>query len=189
MKEVKLQVADPARYDFRDALQNYWIAKGVSNNIYSYSATVPPSFNEEQIKDYIRRDLGRWLELILGISVKLDTIPMPTLLLGSKGQTTAFRTGTDINYNIEITGKDIRFINCRLPDLINYFNATDAKFYMVNETGVNNEARADFELPVSTHTNVAELKDALKKYGLDLVETTRPRPVYVITETGFSKKH
>ncbi|QEC43681.1 TlpA family protein disulfide reductase [Pseudobacter ginsenosidimutans] len=184
MKEVKFEGADLARYDYRNTNGNNWVAKGVSTNIFTYTATVPLSYNEEQIRQYIRKDLSRWLEAALGIRVRRDTLQVPTLVIIKKDETNPFVVQENENrFEIREAGeKGYQFVNFSLADLVNHFNATDEKYYMADESGVNVHARATMELPVSAHTDVADLKKALARYGLDIIETTQARLMYVITE-------
>lgn len=186
-KHLILQVKDPGRYLLKDKYMAEWSKQ----NTYTYSYTLPLTLSGEEIRNFVRRDLSNWLDVI-GIKAWkekrmqkvwiLKRTSYDNRLLISKGK----KSDTSLG---EGAGKLKQLVNEPLSSLVYHLNLKMSGIpWVFDETKIPDDMQVDLQLKIDSFRNLPELRKALKKYGLDIEETEREMEMYVIREKDYKEK-
>lgn len=178
LRDVILKVKDRGRYKLEEDIWN-------QKNAYCYSLAIPMNKSEDEIKKIVRKNLSDWLETALGISVQKERLPIKCLAIsGKRPNLDAMQTkGGEVI--IEHRNKDsVIFKNYPFSELVGFLNNQRGTGLplILNRSNVPDTMIVDIMLPVKDLTNLASLRKALSKYGLDMEEIEVMRDMYIITE-------
>lgn len=181
-KRLILEVKNPNRFIYQpDSVdQVIWNR----NNKYCYTFSLPLQTRRDEMPEFIKQDLTRWLYL-MGITVKQEKRSVACLVL--------VRTNTDdkllatkggkSEYALNDPGNIKKLINSSFSGLIWQLNRNTTGIpWVVDETGIAPAFKVDIQLNIESFRDINILRKELKKYGLDLVNAQRELDMYVITE-------
>lgn len=188
LKEVILEAKDPSRYEY---ILNgtYWTEKGTQNELFCYSACLPATLTQEEIRKFVSTDISRWLTFTLGITVKKETRQVQALNLVRTSNNNSLLSKGGKERIDRMEGRLV-FSNTSIETLIQHLNSEEYPIpYVYNATGLSQLSKIDLEILVTPSSSIKDLRNALAPYGLDLVETQRTRSMYIITEKDFEPRN
>lgn len=160
----------------------------MSNNTYGYNFRYPKVVSEKQAFNFMQQDIAQFCEFYFGLKFKIAAEGKHRYailrLLGTKQQAAALLTKPNgggssdkgrKRYNqVDYTQSFLNTIREVLPEL------TIDK--ILDSTGIEQDLRVNFDLPIDIKGNRELLIQELKRYGLSLEIKERLVPVLVITE-------
>lgn len=167
-----LKVANPLKYDKHGDWSDWQI-----DNTYCYEL-ITPSSTQSQIEKYFRADLNRYF----GLKPKIEKRKVSCLILkytpiNSQLNPSAINSVSETNlYNKDTDPKYLR--NYPIKELVAFLN-TYLDTPVIDETGLTQ--RVTLELP-SNPLDVKLLTEALKKYGILIMNENRDMDYYVLSE-------
>lgn len=185
-KYLLLDAKDKTRFvrDPRSQYYNQWAKK----NAYCYSVSMPLSLNDAERKEFIRKDLTRWLE-VLGITVKKEVreVPCYALVKLKDNRTIIAGHGHESQSRYGFPDDSTVLKNERIIDFLAYLNMYNNSLLRLinNRTGYPDEFRIDMTLSQQAFSGVDQLRKELQRYGFDIIPSTSRQEMYVITEKSF----
>jgi hypothetical protein len=146
--------------------------------------------NDQERKEFIKKDLTRWLD-VLGISVKKEFREVPCYSLvtvqENKQLIAALAGETQTRYNYPYDSSYLN--NERIGDLLEYLNRYNSEIPMLisNNSGLPDSFRVSMRFSKDAFSGLQPLKNELKRYGFDLVPSSCRVEMYVITEHDLRK--
>jgi thiol-disulfide isomerase/thioredoxin len=179
-KKLILEVKNKERFIFSGPFYRDWQAK----NTFSYSVTLPLTLSEKEARSFIHQDLKRWLAL-LGISVtkQMDSINVLVLKKIPGQQQKLHTKGGAAFFGLYEEGPEKKLTNSPFSYFTAHLNNQVQHIpWVIDETGIDPDLKVDMLINVGSLQDVEGLRQAIKKYGLDLQLTKRIMEVYVIKE-------
>ncbi len=186
-KHLIFRVNDPGRYVPKDKYSTEW----TKQNTYTYSYTLPFNLSGEEIRNFVKRDLTNWLDVI-GIKAWKEKSKQKVWVLKriSHDDRLLITKGKESDRNLEEDGRKLKqLINERFSSLVDHLNMNVPGIpWVFDETKIPNDMMVDMVLKIYSFRNLPELRNALKKYGLDIEETEREMDMYVVREKDYKEK-
>jgi thiol-disulfide isomerase/thioredoxin len=166
-----LQINDSSR--FKSVFRN-----GMYANLFSYSLIMPSAgCTKEKLQGAMQRDLATYL----GYEASLEVRPCPYLkLVATPGAAEKLKTKGGARSWESIPHAGFMARNISVKDFLGWLNFhISGKWYWVDETGLTGNIDMDLDcIP----TNLEDLRKALKRNGLDLMEAKKDMKVLVIRD-------
>ena len=166
-----LEITDSSK--FKSVFRN-----GTYTNLFSYSIIMPSSgCTKEKLQGAMQRDLATYL----GYETTLETKPCPCLkLVAVPGTSEKLRTKGGARSWESIPHAGFVAKNISFKDFLGWLNFhISSKWYWEDETGLTGNIDIDLDcIP----NNLEDLRKALKRNGLDLVDAKKDMQVLVIRD-------
>lgn len=181
---------DKSKYTQRTALvprKGFMTDKDILKSKFCYEQIIPIEVPEETAREYMARDLNNYFSFHYGTIVESEKRKMRCFILVRSSD---YKSKEPVNRGDKASGAsgtdDLQAIigtafrnNQSLNDLLLKNKITGKPFLILNETGWGKEKQLDIEIPVKLES-IDELRAALQKHGLDIVEGERELSVLVI---------
>lgn len=183
-KFLVLDVKDKNRFIHNTKTQLYsdWAKK----NQYCYSYTIPLSLSGEQRKDFVKRDLTHWLNVI-GVNIRKETreIPCYSLVLLRDNKKEVEAIGTDSVFVNRYPHDSSELKKWKLSTFISDLNIAyyDIPYVLINGTNYPDDFRINMKFSKDAFSGIEPLRKELNNYGFDLIPVTSRQEAYVITES------
>jgi thiol-disulfide isomerase/thioredoxin len=185
-KFLVLHVKDKTRYLRNNKTQffNEWAKK----NTYCYSVSMPMQLPINERKEFIKKDLTRWLD-VLGISVKKELSEVNGLaLVKLKDKKPVITEGGEPESRYRYPYDSSILKNEPIGDFLNNLNLynDEIPFLISNQTGYGDTSKLNMQFSKNAFASEAKLRQELRQNGFDLVPFTWKTDMYVITEKNYS---
>jgi thiol-disulfide isomerase/thioredoxin len=185
-KFLVLHVKDKTRYLRNNKTQffNEWAKK----NTYCYSVSMPMQLPVNERKEFIKKDLTRWLD-VLGISVKKELSEVNGLaLVKLKDKKPLITEGGEPESRYRYPYDSSILKNEPIGDFLNNLNLYNEEipFLISNQTGYGDSSRLNMQFSRHAFASEANLRQELRQNGFDLLPFTWKTDMYVISEKDYS---
>ncbi len=167
-------------------LDNYEFEKFMNENTFSYELILPKSYSLDDVYEYMINDFDKFFK----VESRVEKRPIKVLALVKTNSEELYKSKSGIKYMsgaskfIGKGGEDGAKWEMRgsdLADIINFLNKRNLPLTVVDKTGISNKVDLNVSMNDSNRPwPLAEAREQLKTYGLDLVETVHNMEVLVL---------